>query len=201
MVSSSESPRSVATRVGNAFEVAGVRYVLGGSLASSVWGEPRATQDADFSAALEESQVDAWVRALGPDFEVDRAWIVDAVRKRGFFCVLFRPTHLKVDVYVRPDEGFARSERDRARHVWLAGEDWNRTRIATAEDCVLSKLRWYRLGDEQSDRQWRDVLAMLRQSGAGMDTSYLQRWAIELEVADLLERAWKELRPADPRPS
>jgi hypothetical protein len=186
-------PEEVAIRVGQAFEQARVSYLLGGSMACSVWGEPRSTLDLDFSADLRPEVIDPWIQALGADFEVDRGWVAEAVTKRSFFCFLFRPTYLKVDVYVRPHVGFARSERERAKAVQLAESGGASIRVASAEDTILSKLWWYRISDGASERQWRDVLGVLRTCGDGLERPYLRAWARELAVADLLDRALEEV--------
>jgi hypothetical protein len=68
-----------------------------------------------------------------------------------------------------------------------------RMTFATAEDTLLAKLLWYRQGNEVSDRQWRDALGILRVAGQGLDGSYLSLWAGELNVADLLDRAFREV--------
>ena len=64
--------------------------------------------------------------------------------------------------------------------------------FATAEDLILSKLEWFRLGGESSDRQWGDVLGVLRVQGSALDRPYLRRWAKQLGLTDLLDRALKE---------
>ena len=57
---------------------------------------------------------------------------------------------------------------------------------------VLSKLKWFRMGGESSEAQWRDVLGLLKMCGASMDSAYLRQWADQEGVGDLLERAWRE---------
>ena len=64
--------------------------------------------------------------------------------------------------------------------------------LATPEDTVLAKLEWYRLGDEVSDCQWRDVLGIIRLQQGRLDREYMKKWAVELKVADLLDRALRE---------
>ena len=64
--------------------------------------------------------------------------------------------------------------------------------IATAEDIILAKLEWYRLGNEVSERQWNDVLGLLRLQGAALDLAYLRSSAADLGIADLLDRARRE---------
>ncbi len=61
--------------------------------------------------------------------------------------------------------------------------------VASAEDTLLAKLEWYRMGGEVSERQWRDVLGALKVQAGALDLEYLHRWASELGVDDLLERA------------
>jgi len=63
-------------------------------------------------------------------------------------------------------------------------------RVMSAEDVLLAKLRWYRMGAEVSDRQWRDVLGLVAMQRSTLDGSYLNRWAVDLGVADLLHRAF-----------
>jgi hypothetical protein len=181
------SELDVALRFAAVLEGLGIEYALGGSLASSLQGEPRSTNDVDFAVRIEEHHVAPLVAALGPDFVVDEAGLRDAVRRRGSYQIYFLPFVLKIDVFVRGAEAFDRSEF--ARRVSVRVGERGSLHAAAAEDNLLRKLLWFREGGGVSDRQWRDVLGILRVSGAGLDRAYLRQWAVHLGVTDLLDQA------------
>jgi hypothetical protein len=180
----------VALLVGDALDRAGVPYFLGGSLASSLQGEPRATNDIDLVVDLPEARVGSLLAALGPDFDADEVALRRAAREVTAWNVIHQPTVTKIDLFVLRDAPFDRSEFARRERVPVRGDEalW----VKRADDTVLRKLLWYRAGGEVSDRQWRDVVEVLRHSGAQIDESYLDEWAGRLGVAELLARARRE---------
>ena len=182
--------RDVALRVARALEAIGVEYALGGSVASSLQGEPRATNDVDFAVRLEEHHVTLLARELGPQFAIDQEGLREAVRQRRSDNIFYLPGAFKIDLFVRGGTPFDDSELSRRRLQPIRGEE--RVWVATPEDNVLRKLLWFRKGGEISDRQWRDVLGILRLPGQRLDSGYLQEWAPRLGVADLLERAMRQ---------
>jgi hypothetical protein len=177
----------VALRVIGIFETLGIEYHLGGSYASSVHGVPRLTQDVDLVAKLAPEQIEPLVAALGGDFYADAEPARRALEQRSSFNVLHLASGVKVDIFCLGDSAFDRSEFERARPTRLYDDEAVRIRVKTAEDIVLRKLQWYRMGGETSDRQWSDVLGCL--GATARDIDYLRHWARDLGVADLLERA------------
>ena len=189
-------PLRITLTVARVFERMGIPYFVGGSLASSAHGVARATLDADMVARLEPEQAGRFVEELGPEFYADAEAIADAAAQRGSFNAIHVATAFKVDVFVPPATAYAEVEMAR-RQGQVIDEDTGVTMVfSTAEDTLLAKLRWYRQGGEVSDRQWRDVLGILRVAGRDLDRGYLARWAGELGVADLLDRALSETRSA-----
>ena len=180
----------VALTVGKALDQVGAGYFLGGSLASSIQGEPRATNDIDIVVALHEAKVHAFAQALGPDFDVDEQSLQEAARALGSWNIFHLPTAIKVDLFILRDSEFDLSEFSRRQQVQLLpGESLT---VKSAEDTVVRKLLWFRQGGEVSSNQWRDVVQVLRVAGSALDLAYARRWAERLGVADLLERAQAE---------
>ena len=182
----------VAERVGEVLDSLGIPYLVGGSLASTFHGEPRSTLDVDVALHLAAGDVDALLAALGADFYVDRVLVLEAVERRRSFQLLHLATMVKVDCYVRPRTGQHAEEMRRARPRALRTGSRRAVRLASAEDVVLRKLAWFQDSGCVSDRQWRDVLGILKVAGAGLDREYLARWSRELGVEALLARARRE---------
>jgi hypothetical protein len=177
--------------VARALEAAGGEYFVGGSLASSLQGEPRATNDIDFVIDLPIGRVSSLVRELGADFEVDTEQLIDAIRRGSCANAFYLPWVLKVDFFGHAHGAFDDSEFSRRTPV-VVRDDGSSLFVKSPEDSVLRKLSWYRQGGEVSDRQWRDVQGVLRAHTGALDEAYLDRWAGVLDVAALLAKARRE---------
>jgi hypothetical protein len=170
------------------FEQLGIEYYIGGSVSSSTYGIPRATFDVDLVADLRREHVRSFVKRLETEYYVDGDMIEDAIKHRSSFNIIYLDSMLKVDVFLPKSRSFDQEEYRRVQQEVLV----NGTRpfkIASAEDTLLHKLEWYRMGNEMSDRQWNDILGVLKVRGAMLDMGYLRTWASQLCVADLLDRA------------
>ncbi len=175
-----------------AFDALGIAYQIGGSLASSAWGLPRATQDADVVADLRAEHVAPLVARLQDEYYIDDQMIRDAIRHHSSFNVLHQPTLFKVDVFIRKPTAFENGTFQRARRGELAESEPEQAWMTSPEDIILHKLVWYQMGNRVSERQWLDVLGVLKVQGTALDTAYLRDWAAQLGVADLLAQAWSE---------
>lgn len=183
-------PIEVAVAAAGHFEALGIPYTIGGSLASSFAGEPRSTVDIDFVAALEDRHVDLLAVRLSPDFYVDADAIRRAIRERTSVNLIHHQSQIKVDVFVAG--GTPIDEQQIARRLRIDLGNGRYLHIHPPEDILLQKLRWYRQGGEVSDRQWRDILGIVRVQASRLDRDYLQQGARILGVTDLLSRALDE---------
>lgn len=183
-----ENALDIALKVARALTSVGAEYFLGGSLASSLQGEPRATNDIDFVIALPLGKVGELSAALGDDFEVDTDTLRDAILRARCSNAFYLPVVTKIDFFGRGYEPFDESEFSRRRAVTVTAGGESLV-VKSPEDTVLRKLLWFREGGEESEKQWRDVVSVLKISGDKMDQTYLTSWASRLKITQLLERA------------
>lgn len=168
---------------------AAIPYMIAGSLASTFYGEHRATADVDVVIDPSESQLLAFLDALGEEFYVSREAARDALRGRFMFNVIHPGAGFKADLVIRKDRPFSREEFSRRRQVDLLGSP---VYVVSPEDSILSKLEWSKEGE--SERQFRDALGVAVVQWPDLDVPYLRRWGRELGVEDLLERILSEAR-------
>jgi hypothetical protein len=186
-------PLLVVARLARAFDALGIRYLIGGSLASAIYGKPRATQDVDLVAEIAPPHVEPLARDLAAEFYVDPEMIRDAIRRRACFNVVHLATMFKADVFIARDDAWSREEMARARAEAIdTPEGRVAVRFASPEDVLLHKLVWYKLGDQVSDRQWGDIVGVIQVQAGSLDIAYLRSWAPVLDVFDLLARAWPQ---------
>ena len=176
----------------SALEALGVAYHLGGSVASSIHGLPRTTADVDIVADLGQEHARRLVDSLTAAYYIDADAVQTAVQQRASFNVIHLQTMIKVNVFVSDHGEFDRRVLKRAKIESLDEKGEQRVYVKSPEDIVLQKLRWYRDGGEVSERQWGDVLGVLKVQATGLDGAYLRQWAAHLLVTDLLGRALEE---------
>ncbi len=170
-----------------------VQYCVAGSVASSAHGVARATLDVDLVADLRGHHVLPLVEVLSEKYYVDIDAVRDAVRRRAMFNAIHLETMLKVDVYLLTSRPFDQKSFARSQPMTLVqGEGEQPFILNTAEDTLLHKLEWYRAGGEVSDRQWGDVIGIIKVQSDKLDYDYLNDWAEQLGVSDLLTRALQD---------
>lgn len=166
-----------------------VTYALGGSLAAIAHGFVRNTNDADIVAELKLKHVDDFVDILGDDFYADRQMIQDAVVRRTSVNIIHLATMFKVDIFVAKHHPFDQLQLQWRLHRPIEA-DATPIYIVTAEDAILAKLNWFRMTSEQSERQWRDVLEIIKVQQGKLDRVYMIATAPLLNVKYLLQKAF-----------
>lgn len=166
-----------------------VPYAVGGSLASSLHGIPRSTQDGDLVADLRAEHVQPFVAAVAGSFYISPERALQAIQRRSSFNLVHLKSMLKVDIFVLKTDPLSLQEMARRQILPVPGEPGTTLHVASAEDTVLQKLLWYQKGHRVSDRQWNDILGVLKVQGSRLDFNYLKKWAARIEIDDLLRQA------------
>jgi hypothetical protein len=167
-----------------------IAYMIGGSVASSVYGVVRATMDMDLVADIRPAQVAGLAAQLCGEFYADPEMMRGALGAGRAFNVIHFATSYKFDIFPLSQDAYQQTQFSRraVKEIALGGVTLA-VPVAAAEDTLLMKLVWYRLGGEVSERQWNDVRGIIGVQGARLDRAYLAGWADYLKVADLLEAA------------
>lgn len=189
-----ESPLAVLLQIARIFDEQGIAYVVVGSFASSLRGLYRTTNDIDIIADIRIEQVNAFITALQNDFYADGQAARRAVTSHRSFNVIHFDSVFKIDIFVLSSDEFSQQQLARRQPEKFAPDVMQTFYVATAEDTILAKLKWYRSGGETSNTQWRDILGIIGAQGKDLDENYLRTWADKLNVRDLLERVLEEAR-------
>ncbi len=166
-----------------------IRYAIGGSMASSIHGQARYTQDADITVEPFAGKERLFaLRFPSAEYYVDEGMIRDAIARRASFNILHLLTSFKIDLFVQKNRAFDREFLARRIKAPVFGESEGEFGLITAEDIILVKLEWYRHGGETSDRQWNDILGVMKTQYDRLNNAYLDHWGVEIGVKDLLDR-------------
>lgn len=182
----------VTFKVIKVFEKLGIDYHVGGSLASSAFGIARSTLDVDIVANIKPEQASDIYENLREEFYVDSDMILDAIQKQSSFNLIHLPTLFKVDIFPLKNHPFEHQAFQRRIRKPVSEDGSKFLFFTTPEDIILHKLIWYKMGEGISERQWNDVLGVLKVQGDQLDMFYLNHWAKELSVVELLKKAIEE---------
>jgi hypothetical protein len=182
----------IALGVVRIFEALGIEYYIGGSLASSAFGIARSTMDIDIAADIRQGQASVLEERLQTHFYVDREMIERAIREKSSFNIVHLETMFKIDIFVVSDEPYDKQAMARRLRKDLTADGANQADLSSPEDIILRKLLWYQSGGKISDRQWDDVLGVMKVQGEQLDAAYLELWAKRLSIFDLLQKAFQE---------
>jgi hypothetical protein len=171
----------------------GIRFLVGGSLASAAHGVVRATMDGDLVALIFPPHVNLLIKALGPGWYADPDTMREAIKNGRSFNLIHVGSAMKFDIFPATTE-FHEAQLERATTTPLRLEGAAPCLVATPEDILLAKLQWYRDGGGVSDRQWNDIGGILAQN-PNLDWAYVNSWAARLGVTALLEKARAEAQP------
>jgi hypothetical protein len=152
----------------------------------------RTTQDVDIIADKRRNHIQPFITALLSDFFLDEEMISVSIQDKSSFNIIHRRTMFKVDVFITHKDPFQQSELARAQKQIIQIEPEISAFFTSPEDTIIAKLEWFRKGGEVSERQWSDVIGILKVKAGTLDLEYLRKWANELNVIDLLKRALKE---------
>jgi hypothetical protein len=170
------------------FERFDIPYYIGGSVASSLYGKRRATQDVDIVANIQRKHVQTLVKLLENEYYIDAGMIQGALQHQSSFNMLHNETGVKVDVFVLKSSALAQHELQQAREDVI--EPGTRPfYFASPEDVILNKLSWWKMGGGTSTRQWDDLVEVIKHQTRTLDIKYLRQLAPLMGVADSLEQA------------
>jgi hypothetical protein len=169
-----------------------IAYAIGGSVASSIYGKVRFTEDADVTVEALDNQADKLIELLSSDYYISKEAVYQALRQQGTFNVIHLDSAFKIDVFIRKNTAFEKQFMARRISLRLSDSIKKEFAVISPEDIILLKLQWYRDGGFSSERQWNDVMGILTVQAERLDFDYLNKWAAILEINDLLEKAVSE---------
>lgn len=172
-----------------AFDELKIFYYIGGSVASSIYGVGRSTLDIDMVSTIQPFQIDILVGKLKDTFYIDKCMIEDAIKSKSSFNLIHLDTMIKLDIFILLDNEYSINSFQRKRKDFI-DENYKSLQVyvCSAEDIIINKLLWYKASDLKSEKQWLDIIGVLKVQCDLLDYDYLKSWASELGIIDLLEK-------------
>jgi hypothetical protein len=183
---------SALTPVIEAFEQLSIPYYIGGSVASSIYGMARATMDVDVVADINRNHVPKLKEKLDEKYYIDEDMIFGAINNSSSFNLIHLETAIKIDVFIYRDEPHQRKAIERKVKDKFDDEFDFEYYFSAPEDIIIAKLQWFEQGNRISERQWLDILGVIKVQGEKLDIRYLKTWTQELGLFELLEKALNE---------
>jgi len=176
-----------------AFEKLSIPYYIGGSIASSIYGMARATMDVDIVADINSNHISLLRQKLEKDYYIDEETIADAIGKRSSFNLIHLKSMIKIDVFIHKNEPYQNEALRRKIEENLdESEPSSKYYFSSPEDIVINKLQWYEIGGRVSERQWLDIIGVIKVQCDSLNKKYLQDWSNKLGLYDLLEKAFSD---------
>jgi hypothetical protein len=166
----------------DALDAAGVQYMLVGSYSSNYYGRPRSTKDADFVVQIDEKQLTSVTQRLGPEFRLDRQMTFETVTMTVRYIINHSLSAFKIELFLLSDDDH---DRERFRRKQKATFEGRSVWLPTAEDVVITKLRWSRAGARAKDAA--DVAGILAVQRNSLDLDYIRRWLDRHGTRDVFE--------------
>ena len=175
----------------SAFQELSIPYYIAGSIASSVYGIARATMDVDIVADIKTTHASSLKQLLEKEYYIDEGMIKEAIRSFSSFNLIHLETMIKIDIFIHKPQSYSEEVLRRKRKDTLE-ESGNASEFyfSSAEDIILNKLQWYEMGGKISERQWLDVVGVIKVQSTNLDRDYLRRWAAKLQLLELLKSAF-----------
>jgi hypothetical protein len=187
------SQEAFFAQIATLLKAAGIPFMISGSLASSFYGEPRATNDFDLVIDPDAANLNRFLNSLPPEWYVSSEAAHSALANRSMFNVIDTQGAWKADLIIRKRRPFSQQEFTRAAPATILG---SQVLIVTPEDSILSKLEWS--AESESQRQYQDALRVAILKRDALDLDYLRRWAKELGIEQLLTKLLTEATATSP---
>jgi len=176
-------------RIVRLLDETGIEYMITGSVASSMQGEPRSTHDIDIVTAIEKSQASKLTELIMDDkYYMDSESVIKAIDNQKMFNLIDMETGDKIDFWILTDSAFDKSRFSRRIDEEIEGI---KVAVSSPEDTILSKLRWAKMTGG-SEKQFTDALRIYEVQQEKLDKNYMEQWVKKLRVGELYKRLKKE---------